>query len=206
MTVDDDYFHRRALRNTCIQRSPLDDFFPQASEIIPGLFVSDLYTATSPAVIQQLGITHVLSVMRRPSYRYPRSIEHLCVPVDDRTDDNLLDYLDHAIRWIRGALAKPDGRVLVHCVWGMSRSASVAVAFLIVARGMALDEALRVVRARRRVARPNPGFVAQLRVYERVTRLREAQERRVREQAAERRGADLDLDALARRVGVPVLS
>ncbi|KAI0743440.1 protein-tyrosine phosphatase-like protein [Daedaleopsis nitida] len=212
-TVDDDYFHRRALRKTCIQRSPVDDFFPQASEIVPGLFVCDLYTATSPAVIEQLGITHVVSVLRKPPYRYPRQIEHLCVPLEDRTDANLLDYLDYSVRWIRDALDVTTddggGRVLVHCVWGKSRSASLAVAFLVAARGMSLDAALHVVRTRRRVTRPNPGFVAQLQVYERVTRLREEQAQRLREEAARSASApeeDLQLDALARHVAVIALS
>ncbi|KAI0717216.1 protein-tyrosine phosphatase-like protein [Cerioporus squamosus] len=201
LTVDD-YFQRRALRNTCTQRSPVDDFLPQASEIIPGLFVADLYTATSPAVLKQLGITHVVSVIREPDFRYPRNIKHLCVPVEDRTDEDLLRYLDYTVPWIRKALARQDGRVLVHCVWGMSRSASVVVAYLIAVRCMSLDEALRIVRARRRIARPNSGFMAQLKVYERVMRMREAQEKRRREQSESE--AELDLDALARRLGISV--
>ncbi|KAI0773233.1 protein-tyrosine phosphatase-like protein [Trametes elegans] len=197
LTVDDDYFHRRALRSVCIQRSPLDDFLPQASEIVPGLFLSDMYTATSPAVLQHLGITHVASVLRKPSHRYPASITHLCVPVDDRTDTNLLDYLDAAVAWIDCALAR-GGRVLVHCVWGMSRSASVVIAYLVAARALSLQEAHSLARARRRVVRPNAGFMAQLEVYERVTRLREASARRV---ACSH--ADTDLELLARRVGMP---
>ncbi|RDX50018.1 phosphatases II [Lentinus brumalis] len=201
LTVDD-FFQRRALRNTCTQRSPLDDFFPQASEIIPGLFVADLYTATSPAVVKELEITHVVSVVQKPDWRYPRNIRHLCVPVEDRTDEDLLRYLDYTVPWIRDALARENGRVLVHCVWGMSRSASVVVAYLIAARSMSLDEALRIVRGRRRIARPNSGFMEQLKVYERVTRMREAQEKRRREQSE--READLDLDGLARRLGISV--
>lgn len=201
LTVDD-FFQRRALRNTCTQRSPLDDFFPQASEIIPGLFVADLYTATSPAVVKELEITHVVSVVQKPDWRYPRNIKHLCVPVEDRTDEDLLRYLDYTVPWIRDALARKNGRVLVHCVWGMSRSASVVVAYLIAARSMSLDEALRIVRGRRRIARPNSGFMEQLKVYERVTRMREAQEKRRREQSE--READLDLDGLARRLGISV--
>ncbi|KAI9068407.1 phosphatases II [Trametes sanguinea] len=199
LTVDDDYFHRRALRKICIQSSPVDDFLPQASEIIPGLFLSDMYTATSPAVVQRLGITHVASILRKPAHRYPRPIRHLCVPIDDKDDTNILDYLDPSVKWIHAALAE-GGRVLVHCVWGMSRSASVAIAYLIAARRMSLDEAVRLARGRRKVVRPNQGFMVQLRVFEKVTRLREAQERRAAESAAEL--DELDLDALGRRVGV----
>ncbi|KAJ2968143.1 hypothetical protein NUW54_g13307 [Trametes sanguinea] len=65
---------------------------------------------------------------------------------------------------------------------------------------MSLDEAVRLARGRRKVVRPNQGFMVQLRIFEKVTRLREAQERRAAESAAEL--DELDLDALARRVGV----
>ncbi|KAI0371056.1 phosphatases II [Pilatotrama ljubarskyi] len=197
LTVDDDYFHRRALRKLCTQKTPIDDFLPQASEIIPGLFVSDVYTATSPSVIQRLGITHVASVVSKPLYRYTKPIQHLCVPVDDKEDANLLDYLDSTVKWLRDAL-NGGGRVLVHCVWGMSRSATVAIAYLIVARGMTLDHALKVARSRRRVIRPNAGFMSQLKIYEKVTRLREAHARAATKLPKELI-FDLELGALTRR-------
>ena len=175
----------------CIQPSPIEYFFPQASEIIPGLFVSDLYTATSPAVLSRLGVTHVLSVLRTPGLTFPQPLQHLTIPIDDTSDAFLLDHLDDAVRWIRDALGPNQedgaeggqgGHVLVHCVWGMSRSASVVVAFLIAARGMPLYAALRILRARRPVARPNEGFMAQLQAFERATRLRET---RARENSAD---------------------
>ena len=181
---DYDYLVRRALRRMCTQPTLHDHFFPQASEIIPGLFVADLYTATSSAVLSHLGITHVVSLIHAHGVTFPRPIAHLSVSVEDTEDADLLGHLDDVVRWIRVALAPtgedgaPPGHVLIHCVWGMSRSATVAAAFLIAARGMTLATALRTLRAQRPVARPNPGFMRQLQAFERATRLREAHARR----------------------------
>ena len=54
------------------------------------------------------------------------------------------------------------GRVLVHCFAGVSRSATVVVAYLITHRGMTYDQAIAVVREKRPKVNPNVGFLEQL--------------------------------------------
>ncbi|PCH43952.1 phosphotyrosine protein [Wolfiporia cocos MD-104 SS10] len=175
LTVDDDYFERRALRAACIRRTPLDDFHPQASEIVPGLFVCDVYTATSPAISRGLGITHVVSVVKDNYPRFPRSMKHISIPIDDSREAELLGYLDYTVEWITSALQR-KGRVMVHCIWGMSRSASVAIAYIMAAKHIPLENALKLVVARREVVKPNSGFMQQLKVYEHILRIREQKE------------------------------
>lgn len=53
------------------------------------------------------------------------------------------------------------GKVLVHCLMGVSRSATCAIAYLMIAKKMSASEAIRTVRAQREV-RPNDGFLHQL--------------------------------------------
>ncbi|KZT67139.1 phosphatases II [Daedalea quercina L-15889] len=178
LTVDDDYFERRALRSICIQKTPVDDYHPQYSEIIPGLFVADMYTATSAAVIRDLGITHVVSVLKHDCPRYSQDLKHICIPIDDSRSAGLLGHLDAITEWIQHALER-GGQVMVHCVWGMSRSASVAIAFLMATRRMSLDDAFRHVVSRRKFVRPNSGFMYQLKVYEHILRARQEKLKRV---------------------------
>lgn len=54
------------------------------------------------------------------------------------------------------------GRVFVHCLVGVSRSATLALAFLMIAEGLKLQEAVAAVRPHRDIC-PNPGFLQQLR-------------------------------------------
>jgi predicted protein tyrosine phosphatase len=63
------------------------------------------------------------------------------------------------------ANGRPSG-VLVHCVAGVSRSVSLAVAFLMLHEGLTLREAATAVKAARRVAYPNKGFWLALRAME----------------------------------------
>ena len=54
-----------------------------------------------------------------------------------------------------------SGRVYVHCQQGVSRSASIVLAFLMLKRSMNIKEAVKTVRAKREIF-PNDGFLKQL--------------------------------------------
>ena len=53
------------------------------------------------------------------------------------------------------------GKVLVHCVQGVSRSATLTIAYLMLKHHMTVQVATRLVRAQREIF-PNPGFLQQL--------------------------------------------
>lgn len=171
ITLDGDYFERRHLRQQCTQRFLGEDFRPQASEIIPGIYLADMYTATDPLTLKRLGITHVVSAAAQTWHRYPAHIRHLCLPIQDVPTANLFGYLTSVVAWMKSAVVSdPNAKVMVHCVWGMSRSASVVIAYLMTVKGMSLVNALALVRLRRRVVRPNAGFLQQLLMYELMLR------------------------------------
>ena len=53
------------------------------------------------------------------------------------------------------------GKVFVHCVQGMSRSATLVLAYLMVKCHMTVQDATRLVRSKREIF-PNPAFLQQL--------------------------------------------
>lgn len=52
--------------------------------------------------------------------------------------------------------------MFVHCLMGVSRSATLVLAFLMIFEGMTLREAVATVKSHRDIF-PNPGFLQQLR-------------------------------------------
>lgn len=58
------------------------------------------------------------------------------------------------------------GKILVHCMAGVSRSASIVLAYLVKYQSLTLREAYVVLRKARPIASPNPGFWKQLIEYE----------------------------------------
>lgn len=59
-----------------------------------------------------------------------------------------------------------QGKVLVHCQAGISRSATICIAYLMHHKGLSLDEAYDFIQARRSVISPNMNFMRQLAEYE----------------------------------------
>jgi dual specificity phosphatase 12 len=74
---------------------------------------------------EQYGITHVLTVCQD----YPSSgPNHLVISVEDEAEQNLLQYFNSTCKFIQDALDS-KGRVLVHCMMGVSRSTTVVAAY-----------------------------------------------------------------------------
>lgn len=139
------------------------------SEIIPGLYLSNARAAADKNVLRHLNITHVLTI---EAHRLPKSIfentniSTLFIRAYDTPQTNLLPYFPMANAFIGEGLQK--GNVLVHCHFGVSRSATLVIAYIMEKYDLTFEEAFNFVRQRRRFINPNPGFVAQLREYERL--------------------------------------
>lgn len=83
----------------------------------------------------------------------------------DTPDQNLSQYFNVCNDFIHAARIR-DGHVLIHCLAGMSRSVTVAVAYIMSVTSLNWKESLKVVRAGRAVANPNLGFQNQLQEFE----------------------------------------
>lgn len=152
---------RITLRTQCTYRGPQGDFPLQASAILPGLYLSDMYTATSITALAHLGVTHVVSVLRTPHPTRVPGIHQLHVPIEDLPAADLLSHFRDAVDWIDRA-RETGGVVLVHCMWGMSRSAGIVIAYLMKRERWSLAQAWAHARARRGIVCPNSGFREQL--------------------------------------------
>ena len=58
-----------------------------------------------------------------------------------------------------------SGKVFIHCKAGVSRSATITIAYLMKKYKLTYEEALMYVRSKRSIICPNAGFVKQLKHY-----------------------------------------
>ncbi|ROL43986.1 Dual specificity protein phosphatase 14 [Anabarilius grahami] len=93
-------------------------------------------------------------------------MEYVKVPLADMPHSPISLYFDSVADKIH-SVGRKRGAVLVHCAAGVSRSASLCLAYLMKYHRVSLAEAHAWVKARRPVIRPNGGFWRQLIEYER---------------------------------------
>ncbi|MEQ2238303.1 Dual specificity protein phosphatase 26 [Ilyodon furcidens] len=80
---------------------------------------------------------------------------------DDSTHFDLDVYFQSAADFIHKALKSPGGKVLVHCIMGMSRSSTLVLAYLMIYHHLPLKHALQKVIQKRAIY-PNRNFLALL--------------------------------------------
>ncbi|KAJ6457060.1 protein-tyrosine phosphatase-like protein [Mycena vitilis] len=137
-------------------------FSPDADEILEDqIYIGNLGAADSNETRRKYGITHILSVCPEST---STGVNHLCIPVMDSEYEDLLIHLPDTCHFIEDALAN-GGRVLIHCIMGVSRSATVLAAYLMKSRSLTTTAAISFIRQYRPRIQPNYGFVKQLETF-----------------------------------------
>lgn len=112
--------------------------------------------------MQQNDIGYVLNASNTcPKPDFIPESHFLRVPVNDSFCEKILPWLDKSVDFIEKAKAS-NGRVLVHCLAGISRSATIAIAYIMKRMDMSLDESYRFVKEKRPTISPNFNFLGQL--------------------------------------------
>jgi len=137
--------------------------------VLPGLFIGALEAARNINALSVAGITHVLTLgmgMDLPEVE-KRLESHRVIAVEDKVSEqtSLATHLNECMDYIHECRAS-GGKVLVHCLAGRSRSASIVAAYLMVHNKCGVDEALTQLRLVRPWIAPNEGFLDMLRAFQ----------------------------------------
>ncbi|XP_048585365.1 dual specificity protein phosphatase 1 isoform X2 [Nematostella vectensis] len=153
-----------------------DDQLPRAHpnsvnepvELLPHLYLGSELHASRRDVLKRLGISAIVNVSRNIPNTFEDSFTYKTIPVDDTYNADIGVWFEEAAGFIDSVKAS-GGRVLVHCQAGISRSATICLAYLISRLNFRLDEAYEYVKKRRSVISPNFNFMGQLLHYETQT-------------------------------------
>ncbi|XP_040822928.1 dual specificity protein phosphatase 16 [Ochotona curzoniae] len=157
---------KSALVPTCISQPCLPVANIGPTRILPNLYLGCQRDVLNKELMQQNGICYVLNASNTcPKPDFIPDSHFLRVPVNDSFCEKILPWLDKSVDFIEKAKAS-NGCVLVHCLAGISRSATIAIAYIMKRMDMSLDEAYRFVKEKRPTISPNFNFLGQLLDYE----------------------------------------
>ncbi|CAH1103170.1 unnamed protein product [Psylliodes chrysocephalus] len=137
------------------------DSYP-ASKVLPFLYLGNSKDAADLSCLRGLGTTCVLNVTSQlAGYHEECGITYKQIPATDSGHQNLKQYFEEAFEFIEAA-RKNGSRVLVHCQAGISRSATIAIAYIMKYMSMSMVEAYKKVKEARPIISPNLNFMGQL--------------------------------------------
>ncbi|KAL4640009.1 dual specificity protein phosphatase 26-like [Arapaima gigas] len=139
----------------------------QIDEVWPNIYIGNVAIAQNRTALQKLGITHILNAAHSKQGSigdqkfYGSNFVYCGIPADDSSYFDLNVYFQPAADFIHKALKERDGKVLVHCIMGMSRSSTLVLAYLMLYHHLPLCKAIQKL-IKKRAIYPNRNFLALL--------------------------------------------
>ncbi|KAM3137850.1 hypothetical protein pb186bvf_010093 [Paramecium bursaria] len=130
------------------------------------LYLGNLDAAKDKQLLKNLNITNVLSICTEEIMKFDKRINHLSIEIRDQLGSDISRIFEQSYTFIDNALSSGQN-VLVHCAAGISRSATIVIAYIMKKNKIFLQKAFKRVKDARPYIRPNPHFIKQLLDYER---------------------------------------
>jgi len=113
--------------------------------------------------LKQEGITHILSLAGKIfSINYEKgTFITKIIEIMDFTNENIFKYFKECIQFIENSK-----KIYIHCMAGVSRSASIVIAYLMYKEHKKYFQIYSEVKKKRNIIKPNFGFVFQLKYFE----------------------------------------
>ena len=137
--------------------------------VCDGLYIGDSEAASELGMLEELKIERIISLGNEKEvkkYKYFENIEYLKIVVDDVDNENIGKYFAICNKFISLGFDSDSANVLVHCHKGVSRSATIVIAYLMYTYKTDFYAAFQKLRSVRPIVKPNAGFMKQLQEYQ----------------------------------------
>ncbi|GLJ08375.1 hypothetical protein SUGI_0087500 [Cryptomeria japonica] len=158
------------VRNICGENEVLDEpedrmaqCDKECSQILPYLFLGSRTVAQKLSTLHYCRITHILNCVGSICPEsFPNDFSYRTLWLEDKPNEDLTCILYDVFDYIEEIQRQSGSRLFLHCCQGVSRSVALVIAYLMWKEHKSFDDAYAFVKASRRVASPNIGFVVQL--------------------------------------------
>ena len=135
------------------------DYEP-SDHIIDNIYLGSQKSAVDKNKLFEFNIKYVLIVGKGMKGKFDK-INYKIIEIDDSLEENLANYFQETLNFIDES-QKNNSNILIHCVSGISRSASIVIAYMMTKHKINYEQAFTYVKSRRSNIRPNSNFINQL--------------------------------------------
>ena len=135
----------------------------------PYLFLGGHRSVCDPNELKAQGVTHVLNMARElkldAEELAKKNIKLMHISARDGKTYNMRNDFEKAFQFIDDAL-RTKGKIIINCARGISRSATIVIAYLMYRYNLRLSDAYMLLLRLRPQIRPNSNFRRQLELFE----------------------------------------
>lgn len=128
--------------------------------IIDNIYLGSQKSGIDLDQLSKLNIQYVLTLGKGMKVNFDQIIYKI-IEIDDSLEQDLSNYIKEALDFICES-QRNHSNILVHCVSGISRSASIVIVYMMNKYKMNYDQAHSAVKLKRACIRPNSNFIEQL--------------------------------------------
>lgn len=136
----------------------------EADEILNGIYLGSINSVFDHKKLKELGITHIISIINGFVPPFPDDFNYLVIDAIDNINTNLTNTFDDSNDFIDDVF-NSNGKILIHCQAGRSRSVTILTAYMIRTFGLHPDICLNIIKNKRSIIDPNVYFLIQLNDY-----------------------------------------
>ena len=133
-------------------------------KITNNIYLGNIKGLSEKEYLKTEKIKSILSLTKEtPKIDDELNINQKILPIDDLYSENIIKYFKECIEFIDN-----NGKIFVHCECGVSRSATIVIAYLMWKTHSTFDAAYRFVKKTRPEIDPNNGFRRQLKKFQQL--------------------------------------
>jgi hypothetical protein len=151
--------------STYLSMLDMDAYKFKGDMILENLYLGDVRDAYNAKALKSFGITDIITLVPAITPGHPNEFTYSNYPLLDFNSEDLIPHINKILLRIE-EIHSNGGKVFIHCMMGVSRSASVVIAYLMKIKDIGFDEAFWFVKEKRILIDPNPSFSKQLRSLE----------------------------------------
>lgn len=122
------------------------------------IFIGGMSTAQNEAYLQENEITMVINCTKEIPNLFEDKLKYHKIPVLDNEHESIIDHFEGCYQFIMDNLVQ-EKNILLHCAFGISRSATVTIFLLMKLGRLTRAEAQTLVEIQRPEIQPNLGFL-----------------------------------------------